>query len=167
MIAGDFLRDVKRGILPNRRKLVSEILIQSLKPIRERDNGLTVRSEDDDAIIDILHVRALDEGVIEVLVGRIERMINLERPSSFAQRPDNLDIAREMARFAAVALSPDSKRSGTDVGDSNDRIAIHIGRLYQGGGGSAEHTCVSADFQFANCRVRLTDTDVPAVIVED
>src|SRR5262245_6454357 len=59
-------------------ELITEISVQSFKPIRQRDYGITVFIGDNVTVIDVQHVGRLDERVVEVLVLRIDRMIDLK-----------------------------------------------------------------------------------------
>jgi len=58
--------------LANHGQLVAKILVKNFKIGRQLDSGLVIGG--DVAIVDIEHVRGLDEGVAEVLISRVERV---------------------------------------------------------------------------------------------
>jgi len=89
--------------LTDDRQLVSEIAIEGFKIVRQDDRGVAVGVGSDIAIIDVHHVRAFDEGVVEELVGRIKRVVNLEPARTFAQSPLDMDFASEVSRVATGA----------------------------------------------------------------
>jgi hypothetical protein len=62
-VVSDFLRHNCLGKLTNHSQLVAKILIYNFKVIRQSDSGLTIDISRDIAVVDIEHVRRLDEGV--------------------------------------------------------------------------------------------------------
>src|SRR5439155_18980086 len=63
-----------------RRQLISELLIQCFEPIGQADPRLAIAVQRHDAIVNVHHVGTFHEGVSEVFVGRIERVVDLESP---------------------------------------------------------------------------------------
>src|SRR5207247_11369840 len=61
-----------------RRQLISEVAIERAEPARQNDCGDTGRVERDDAVVDIHHVGRLDRRMVEILVFRIDRIIELD-----------------------------------------------------------------------------------------
>src|SRR5579859_1007056 len=76
-VAGDLGGDNGLRKLADRCELVTEVAIKRLKVVRHRHDSLAVRVRCHVAIVDVLHVWRLDEGVRQVLILRIERMIDL------------------------------------------------------------------------------------------
>src|SRR5438552_14770818 len=64
--------------LADYRQLIAKISIQSFEPLGQIDNRKPLTISDDVSIVDIHHVRRFHEGVIQVFVGRIEWVIDLE-----------------------------------------------------------------------------------------
>jgi hypothetical protein len=72
--------------LADHGELIAEITVQRLKPIGELNHGIAVPVSDDIAVVDVHHVGRFDKRVIEVLVRRIEWVIDLERPTGLGDR---------------------------------------------------------------------------------
>jgi hypothetical protein len=64
--------------------LVAEITIQGFKVIGQRYRCRAVFIGDHIAVVNVHHVGGFDEGVVEILVRRIERVVDLERATAFA-----------------------------------------------------------------------------------
>src|ERR1700680_741441 len=77
-IATDLLGDDGLRELPDHGELVAEVAIESFKVIGQDYGGETLFAGCDDTVVDVHHVGRFDEGVIEILVRRIERMIYFE-----------------------------------------------------------------------------------------
>jgi hypothetical protein len=73
------------GKLADRRQLIAEIAVQRFEPAGQRDRGVAPAVGDDGAVVDVFHVRGFDEGVIQVLVGRVQRMVDLERSAGLGK----------------------------------------------------------------------------------
>src|SRR5262245_19183133 len=79
----DFLDNVEIGRRPaERRELISEVLIEGLKPGWKLDHSLPPFVQNHHAVVEVLHVGRLDKRVAEILPGRIKRVINLEASAS-------------------------------------------------------------------------------------
>ena len=74
----DLLGDVEGRKSTNRRQLVAKVLVQRLKVVGKLHNGLACSIQDDVAVVDVHHIRRLDEGVAQGAVLGIERVINGE-----------------------------------------------------------------------------------------
>src|SRR5450432_1909748 len=76
-------------------ELVAEIPVQSLEPVGHGHDGIALRVRSHIAVVDIHHVGGFDEGVIEILLRGIERMVDLESPASLGKVAVNIDVAEE------------------------------------------------------------------------
>ena len=90
--------------LANRRELVTEVTVQSLKPLRHLNHCPPLPIRHYVAVVDIHHVRRFDKGVVEVFVGRIQGMVNLERAACFGEVAVHIHIAKEKCGEATAAL---------------------------------------------------------------
>lgn len=90
-----------RGV--QRRELVAEVAIQGLEPVRHFHDRRSAGIEHRDAVVDVLHVRRFHEGVVEVLVLRIQRVVDAETAAALAQAAVDLDVAEEAAGQGAAA----------------------------------------------------------------
>jgi len=64
--------------LSDHGQLIAEVGVESLKPVRQRHRRLALRIGDDDAVVNVLHLRRFHRGMDQVLVDRIQRMIDFE-----------------------------------------------------------------------------------------
>ena len=79
MIVGQLLGNVEvRSRRTDRRELIPGVAVQRAEPVGHADGGFAAFIQSGDAIVDIHHVRRFDGGVREVLVGRIERVVDLQ-----------------------------------------------------------------------------------------
>src|SRR5580698_246141 len=92
-----FCRDHGLRKLADHRELIAEIHIESLEPGRHADDGGSAAIRGDVAVVDVQHVGRLDEGVVEVFVRRIQRMIDFEGAAGFTDTAINLDCAVKVA----------------------------------------------------------------------
>src|SRR5208282_1756817 len=83
-------------------ELIAEIAVQGFKPLWQGNYGIALRIGDDISVVNVHHVRGFDEGVVEILVGGIERMIDLERTARF----------REVAVDIHISVEPRSPAGG-------------------------------------------------------
>jgi len=65
--------------LADHRQLVTEIAVESAEILGEHHRRIAVSVRDDVAAVDVHHVRRLDDRMVEVLVGRIQGMIDAEK----------------------------------------------------------------------------------------
>src|SRR5580698_3928151 len=100
---GDFCCDDGLCELADHGELIAEIGVQCLEPRGHADYGCPAAVGDDSPVVDIHHVGRFDEGVIQVLVSGIQRVIDFEGAAAFAERAVNLHIAEEIA---GIALGP-------------------------------------------------------------
>src|SRR5580698_5076807 len=98
------LGDVNRGKAIKARKLVAEVTVQLLKPLGKRNDRLTTPVKSYVAVVDVHHVGRFDEGVVEVLIGRVERVVDLERSSSLGQIAVHVDVAQKKRRETAALI---------------------------------------------------------------
>src|SRR5262245_45311106 len=104
-ISLDFLRDHGLGKGADDGELVTKVLIQGFKPIRQNDGGVALGIRRGGAVIDVHHVRRFHERMREVLVLRVERVVDLERAAAFCQvAPDgNVATNKQVAVSVNVA----------------------------------------------------------------
>src|SRR5204863_1387871 len=89
--------DDRLGELAEDRELVAEVLVQRLEVGGKLDRGSPVAAGGDVAVVDVHHVGALDEGVAQRLVERIERMVDLERAAGLRECSADVHVAAEVA----------------------------------------------------------------------
>src|SRR5579864_1653946 len=78
-VAGDLFRDVQIGARSaDRGQLIAEVPVQGLEIAGEFDPGFAVSIQHGHAVVQVLHIRRFNVGVHQILVGWIERMVNLE-----------------------------------------------------------------------------------------
>src|SRR5271165_1035558 len=119
-------------------QLIPEIAVERLEPIRQRDRSQTSAIGGDGPVINVLHVGRFDEGMVEILVGGVERVVNHERAATFGERADY---------GYSGARSP----QGVDVVDAEVQFLTGVGvNVGAAGGvpdqrvvGTARHACLS------------------------
>src|SRR3982074_3489138 len=97
MVVGDLLGNVKRREAADAGELVTEIFVKRAEPARQLHDYLAAALERRHTIIDVFHVGRLDKGMGEVLVGRVEWMIDLEGAAAFAECAGDFDVALKKA----------------------------------------------------------------------
>src|SRR2546425_10067444 len=88
-----FLSDVDRSIAAKTGQLVAKVAVEGLEPVGEFNARFSAGIEQHNAIIEVLHLRRLHEGVGEILAGWIERMIDLEGPRALGQGAPHVEIS--------------------------------------------------------------------------
>src|SRR5580693_6145144 len=101
---GDFRCDDGLSKLANHGELIAKICVESLEPRGHGDDGCAAAIGDDVAVVDVHHVGRFDEGMIKILIRRVERMIDLKRAAGFTENACDVHVAREIAGVAPVAL---------------------------------------------------------------
>src|SRR5882724_8045584 len=91
----DLLSHNGLGELPHYGELVSKVLVEGFEIARERDVRFAVTIGGDRATIDIQHVGRLDEGVAQAFVPRVERVVDFETTSRFAEKPVTRTLPRK------------------------------------------------------------------------
>src|ERR1700691_1120375 len=94
---GDFRRDDGSRKLADHGELIPEVAVESFKPRGHRDGGCAAAVGERVAIVNVHHVGGFHEGMIEIFIGRIERMIDLEGAAALAEAAGNLHVAVEIA----------------------------------------------------------------------
>src|SRR5580700_36512 len=117
----NFACDVEARLRPpNRSQLITEVAIQSLKISGEGDPRGSVGVKRRQAVIDIHHVGRLDEGVVEIFVGGIERVVDLERAAALAEAALDADVPRRVDGHQVgailIAEMDDTVPGAADVG---------------------------------------------------
>src|SRR5947207_2573371 len=93
VISGNFFCDVKIGArCANCSELITEVAVELAEPLRQGDGDFALSVGGYRAVIDILHVRRLDERVVEIFVSRIERVVYLERTTGLRKIAGNLHV---------------------------------------------------------------------------
>src|SRR5450755_246858 len=92
------------GKLSHHRELITKVAIEGFEPFRQRDHGVALLIRDHVAVVDVHHVRGLDEGVRQVLVGGIERVIDLERAAGFGKGTVDEHISQEVPGEAPTLI---------------------------------------------------------------
>src|SRR5580704_9091663 len=87
---GDFRRDPGLRGLSNRGELIPEIGIERIEPCGHSDDRCATAVGDDVAVVYVHHVGRFDEGVVEILVRWIKRVIDFEGAAGFAQTTVNV-----------------------------------------------------------------------------
>src|SRR5580704_2631954 len=135
----DFRRDPGLGGLANGGELIAEIRVQSLEPRRHRDDGCAAGIGDDSAVVNVFHVRRFDEGMVEILSRRVERMVDFERATGFGESSKNVHVTIEIAGKGigpvaahgvdTISINPPSPgaRKGSDAVAPFDAVAS-VGR---------------------------------------
>src|SRR5215467_16391014 len=78
LVVGNPPADDGLSELPKHGELIAEIGVDGLEPVGETNFSVALSVGSDVAAVYVHHFRRLDGGVIEVLIGRIERVIDLE-----------------------------------------------------------------------------------------
>src|SRR5580698_6382940 len=102
-------------------ELIAEFGVQSLEPHGHADDGCAAAVGDGIAVIDIHHVGRFDEGMVEVFIRGIERMIDLEGTTGLAERANNVHIALEISRDhpdGAFCVNSDATCAATSLSGS-------------------------------------------------
>src|SRR3984957_5453224 len=112
----DFRRDDGLRKLADHGELIAEIGIQSLEPRGHADHRCAAAVGDDVTVIDIHHVGRFDEGMIEIFVRRIERMIDLKGAAGLAETASDGNVALEISRVrttGAGGVNSNATSAGT------------------------------------------------------
>lgn len=96
-VVDNFLRDNCLRKLANHGQLISKILIEGLKVMRQCDVRLSIDVSRDIAVVDIQHVGGLDEGVPEILGFWVQRVVDRKAATPFRQRAGDKNSAKEHA----------------------------------------------------------------------
>src|SRR5882724_13559358 len=148
-------RDVQiRRRCANRGQLISEIAIQGFKPGGQHHPSLTTSIKKYGAVIDVHHVRAFHKGMRKIFVGRIERIVDLERPCAFSQCPGHIHVAVEhsgcgtrsgQADVSSLEDASDVRSCGYDALAVGTRLGTYnIKPLADVGSSSNSHSITTA-----------------------
>jgi hypothetical protein len=94
---GDLGASEQRAVLADRCQLDPGVAVEGIKPGGQVDRRLALSVQRDDAVIDVLHVRALDEAVLEILVLRVQWVVDAEGTCRLRERSAYVDSAEEVA----------------------------------------------------------------------
>ena len=75
-----------------------EVLVEGFEPGRQLHPSLAVIIQGGSAVVNIGHFRALHEGMEQVLVGWVERVVDLEAAAGFGEQPANVYLLSEVPR---------------------------------------------------------------------
>jgi hypothetical protein len=92
-VVGDFAPDHGLGELSQDRELIAEVAVEGFEPVGQGDDRIARRVCNHVAVVDVHHIGRLHERVIEVLVRRIKRIVNLERTAILGEAAFNLYVA--------------------------------------------------------------------------
>jgi hypothetical protein len=84
------------GELAHYRQLIAKIAIEGFKVFGQKDGGQAVFVGDHIAVVNVHLVGRFDEGVVEILVRRIERVVDLEGATTFAEAAADRNIPAEV-----------------------------------------------------------------------
>jgi hypothetical protein len=140
------LCDIDGSIAPQTSQLVADIGVERLEPGGQMHLGLSVGIQRHHAIVEVLHVGRLDKRVGQVLVGRVQRVVDLEAAPVLQQRAMHHDLAGKLPCVAvgsagaaddagaaaggavdadaAVALAGDSDVAAAVAGDADVEVAL-------------------------------------------
>src|SRR5262245_9331918 len=59
-------------------ELIAKVFIERFKPVLKRNFGVPLFVSDDDAVVDIHHVRTFHERMTKVSIGGVQRMVDKE-----------------------------------------------------------------------------------------
>src|SRR5579862_1170034 len=99
---GDFQRDDGLRKLTDHGELITEIRVERFKPRGHRDDSRAAPVGGDVAVVDVFHVERFDEGVVKILVGWIEWMIDFKGAAGFAEAAVNADLTVEETSNATI-----------------------------------------------------------------
>src|SRR5580658_4198880 len=149
-IIGDFRCDDGLRELADHGELIAKICVESLEPRGHGDDGCAAAIGDDVAVVDVHHVGRFDEGMVEILSRRVERMIDFERAAGLGKSSKNFHITVEIAgkgigpvaahgvdTISINSPSPGA-RKGSDAVTPFDAVASD-GRY--AGAATARHAC--------------------------
>src|SRR5262249_55521621 len=105
----------------DRRELITEVAVKSIKPPRQLDPRFAILIQDRITVVDVHHVRRFNERVREILVGRIQRMVNFECAATFGDGP----AYRQVPVHPSVALRPHTQALGAGRADGGERGHSH------------------------------------------
>jgi len=95
-IADNFARDNGLRKLANHGQLISKILIEGSKVMRQADVRFALGVSRDIAVVDIQHVGRLDEGVPEILGFWVKRVIDRKATTPLDSDPVIKTLPRNM-----------------------------------------------------------------------
>jgi len=98
-----FCRDDGLRELADHGELIPKIGVQRLEPRGHRHHRCAARVRGDVPVVDVHHVGRFDEGVVEVLISGVERVIDLKGAAGLAEMAVDVHIAREIAAAGAGA----------------------------------------------------------------
>ena len=92
--------------LPDHRQLIAALVIKRAEIAGQHYDRLTVIVRGESAVVNVQPVGRLDEGMAQVLVLRVERVVDLEAAAGLGQVSGDADIAEEQAAKPPEPLSP-------------------------------------------------------------
>src|SRR5204862_2146904 len=92
--------DVDGRVAPDAGELVAVVAVESLEPVGQCDGGGAGIVENRHAVVNVLHVGGFDEGVVEVLVGGVEGVIDLEGAAGLGEGAGDVYATGKVAGVA-------------------------------------------------------------------
>src|SRR5262249_13391585 len=124
-MARDLAPDEGLRELADDRELVAEVAVERLEVIGQSHGRFAVGAGRYDAVVDVHHIGRFDERVVEIFVGRIERMVNLERAAEFREVADDVHVAAEAPRPGRARPAVDgSAQKAAETGHAVPGIAF-------------------------------------------
>src|SRR5215831_418733 len=117
-IAFNFTGHIYQRRTPNRSKLIAKILVQRLKIIRQRHLSPALAVQDHHAIVDVLHIRRLHKRMLQILMSRIEWVVNAERTPCLREKSIDGQVAIDSfsAIHSSLSLLVDDSSSSWSTG---------------------------------------------------
>src|SRR5262249_12250836 len=112
-IVVNLVGNVHGGKGPEAGELIAKIPVQGPEPSRQLDRCFAGIAELDDTVVGVFHIRPRDEGVDQILVGRMEGMIDLDPASRLGNRTRDGDGTFKVSRGARSTpeVSRDARRT--------------------------------------------------------
>src|SRR5580700_3956518 len=109
LVVGHFAGHNGLSELPYDRELIAKIAVQGFEPFWKGDDSVPLGVGDYVAVVDVHHVGRLHKRVIEVLVRRIERMVDLERTAILGKIPIDIHVSVEPGSVTGDTARQDSR----------------------------------------------------------
>jgi len=120
LVMADFRRHDCVRKQSDHSQLVAEVAVEGFEPVGQRDDRQPRAVRSDVAVVDIPHVGRFDEGVVTILVRRIERMVDFERAGGFAQRPGDIHTSELLCVTSAKAPMAVALFRGVSLSSGHD-----------------------------------------------
>jgi hypothetical protein len=123
LVTGDFVGDIRHECGTHRGELITEVSIQCLKPIGHADECLHGAIKHRDSVINILHVGRFHEGMGQILVLWIQRMVDPECACAFEKDTGHVRVTVEIPGPGEGDIVDNATNSYARVDDAISRRA--------------------------------------------